>query len=354
MKSLRIMVPAAAAILLAGQAAAQTKEQQEAAESAAAAALEQAQEMEYREAEVARKLEEAERRMAEAARQIAELSTERLPHLRDIERRIEIFGSDKPRLGVTIGGATDGEPAEGVRIMGVTPGSAAADAGLRAGDVLTAINGESLSAAGGKEAAERLLDFMAGVEEGDTLDVEYLRDGKVGTVEVEPRAVETNVFAFAGPKGLHDSSGPRALRIAPEIMGRVGSPDFEFHWVGNSWGDMELVELSEGLGKYFGTDSGVLVVSAPANDVLKLEDGDVIRSIDGREPTSVRHALRILGSYQPGERLKLDIMRDKRKRTLDIEIPDDRSSMLWLDSPRMMPAKAPKPLQKSPRVSERT
>jgi S1-C subfamily serine protease len=346
------MIPAAAAILLAGQAAAQTKDQQAAVEMAEAAA--EARQMEMREAEVARKLEEAERRMAEAARQIAELSTERLPQLREFERRIEVFGSDKPRLGVTIGGMSDSEPAEGVRIMGVTPGSAAADAGLRAGDVLTAINGESLSAADGEEAADRLLDFMAGVEEGDTLDIEYLRDGKVGTVEVEPRAVEMNVFAFAGPKGLREPSGPHALRVVPEIVGRVGSPNFEFHWVGNSWGDMELVELSEGLGKYFGTDSGVLVVSAPANDVLKLEDGDVIRSIDGREPTSVRHALRILGSYQPGESLKLDIMRDKRKRTLDIEIPDDRSSMLLPEAARTLPARAPRIVQKPAPISERT
>jgi C-terminal processing protease CtpA/Prc len=352
MKTLRIMIPAAAAILLAGQAAAQTQDQQAAVEMAEAAA--EARQMEMREAEVARKLEEAERRMAEAARQIAELSTERLPQLREFERRIEVFGSDKPRLGVTIGGMSDSEPAEGVRIMGVTPGSAAADAGLRAGDVLTAINGESLSAADGEEAADRLLDFMAGVEEGDTLDIEYLRDGKVGTVEVEPRAVEMNVFAFAGPKGLREPSGPHALRVVPEIVGRVGSPNFEFHWVGNSWGDMELVELSEGLGKYFGTDSGVLVVSAPANDVLKLEDGDVIRSIDGREPTSVRHALRILGSYQPGESLKLDIMRDKRKRTLDIEIPDDRSSMLLPEAARTLPARAPRFVQKPAPISERT
>ena len=36
--------------------------------------------------------------------------------------------------------------------------------------------------------------------------------------------------------------------------------------------DLELVELSEGLGKYFGADSGVLVVSAPQDDALQLED----------------------------------------------------------------------------------
>ena len=40
----------------------------------------------------------------------------------------------------------------------------------------------------------------SGVEEGDTLDVEYLRDGNVGTVEVEPRSrgKGSRVFAWFG------------------------------------------------------------------------------------------------------------------------------------------------------------
>jgi len=61
---------------------------------------------------------------------------------------------------------------------------------------------------------------------------------------------------------------------------------------------------------------------------LKLQDGDVIQSIDGRKPTSVNHAMRILGSYQSGETVKIEIMRDKRKQTISIEVPDNRRSAL--------------------------
>jgi S1-C subfamily serine protease len=113
-------------------------------------------------------------------------------------------------------------------------------------------------------------------------------------------------------------------------------------WFGNAWGDMELVELNDGLGKYFGTDSGVLVVSAPSSDALQLEDGDVIRKIDGREPTSVRHAIRILNSYAPGESLELEIMRDKRSRTLKVEMPDDLKSGM-MATPEAAPAADPAP-----------
>ena len=64
-------------------------------------------------------------------------------------------------------------------------------------------------------------------------------------------------------------------------------------------------------------------MKAPKSDAFDLRDGDVIQNIDGRQPKDVRHALRILGSYAAGEKLELGIMRDKKKRTIDVEIPAD-------------------------------
>ncbi len=90
---------------------------------------------------------------------------------------------------------------------------------------------------------------------------------------------------------------------------------------------MELAPLTERLGSYFGTDEGLLVVRAPDDEDLMLEDGDVILSIDGRKPASISHAMRILRSYEGGEELKMEIMRDKRKRTVSIEMPDNRRSL---------------------------
>ncbi len=336
MKTLKVLIPAAAFLLLAGQAAAQSQEEAERMRAEAAAERAEAS-AEAREAEVERKLEEAERRMAEAARTIAELTAERLPQLEEMERRFEMFADGRPRLGVNIGESRDSGPVEGVRIVGVSPGSAADDAGLRSGDILTAINGESMSAETAGEANRKVLDFMSGVEEGDVLDVEYLREGKVGTVEVEPRPVEMSAWAFGAPREFHMPE----IHVPPEMAERYVQR-FQFAWPGNVWADMELVELSEGLGKYFGTDSGVLVVSAPEADALQLEDGDVILSIDGREPTSVRHALRILGSYQGGETLEIEVMRDKRKRTLDVEVPDGRQGNLHEWAPAPQPAAAPR------------
>lgn len=322
MKSWKIILPVTAALLFAGQAAAQSAE-------------------ETREAEVERRMHDAERRMAEAARQMVEITSERLPQLAEMRQRFEFISDDRPRLGVTIGGEEEGA-VNGVSILAVTPGSAADEAGLRAGDTLTSVNGESLSAAGSDAASERLLDFMRGVEAGDTLELEYERGGKTGKVEVEPKPVEAQVFAFAG-----DGRGFR-MPAAPHVQVAPGMPDAPnqvfFQWHSNGWGDMELVELNAGLGKYFGTDEGLLVVNAPEASSWQLEDGDVIQKIDGREPTSVRHALRILSSYQSGESLKIEIMRDQKRRTLSVEMPDDVSSRVVPDAaPVVQPARVPSP-----------
>lgn len=268
--------------------------------------------------EVEVRMKDAEQRLAEAARRVADLSMAQLPRVERLERIIQ--ANRGPMLGVSIGSDDNGDPVEGVELLGVSPGGAAEEAGLRAGDVITSINNETLTADNSHEANAKLLDFMQGVEEGDELEVEYLRNGKSDTTEITPRPMENNVFAFGFDGGSF---------TAPEIHVAPGGRQFgNFIWRsnGDGFGDMELAQLSERLGSYFGTDEGLLVVSAPENEDLQLEDGDVILSIDGRKPTSIAHAMRILGSYESGEELEIEIMRDKRKRTIELEIPDNRRS----------------------------
>lgn len=269
--------------------------------------------------EVEMRMKDAERRLAEAARHVADLSMAQLPKL---ERRLEraIRANRGPVLGVTIGSDNDGDPVEGVELMGVSPGGAAEEAGLRAGDVITSINDEPLTADNSREANAKLLDFMQGVEEGDSLSVEYLRNGKSDTTEIAPRPMGNNFFAFGFDGGNFTVPD---VPVAPNVR-QFGN--FIWRSRGDGFGDMELAQLTERLGSYFGTDEGLLVVRAPEDEGLQLEDGDVILNIDGRTPTSVGHAMRILGSYESGEELKIEIMRDKRKRSITLEIPDNRQS----------------------------
>lgn len=322
---------AAISLLLSAAVFAQDQEDAEAREALATAEARQAR------ADVEMKMREAEERLAEAARQIAELSQRNMTM---VAPEVEMFfeQDNKPRLGVTIAGTSDPEPVDGVELSGITPGSAAEEAGLRAGDIITAINGESLKADSGRRANEKLIEFMSGVEEGDKLDIDYLRDGNSGRVELTPRPIERRAFVFRDGQGntfdfLGD--GDADVLIAPNIHREV-IRGISPRWIGRSLFDMELVELSEGLGKYFGTDSGLLVVRVAPDNELKLRDGDVIQSIDGREPNSVGHLMRILSSYAPGESFELRIMRDKKRQNLELEMPNPQTG--YLAPPPAMPA----------------
>ena len=241
MNIIKRLLPTAIALIFAGQAIAQDDDEETRVVREKRVWV---QEVDERNAEVDRRLVDAEQRMADAARQIARLTKERLPQLQGMQQRIEIVSSDRPRLGVSIGNDADGA-VKGVSIVGVTPGSAADDAGLRSGDLITSINGENLGAPSADEATARLLDFMEGVEKGDTLELGYLRDGKSGEVEVEPRPIAAQVFAFSG--NGREFVVPEAPAIAA-VPGVGGPHDVFFHWTSDGWGDMELVELNEGLG----------------------------------------------------------------------------------------------------------
>jgi membrane-associated protease RseP (regulator of RpoE activity) len=147
-----------------------------------------------RSVEVEVRMREAEQAMAVAAQQMGQLSMRQLPRVAMVERIVQ--ANRGPVLGVSISAEDKGDPVEGVSVIGVSPGGAAAEAGLQAGDVITSVNDESLTADNGEEANEKLLDFMRGVEEGDELKIEYLRDGNTQTVELTPRPMHVGSFSF--------------------------------------------------------------------------------------------------------------------------------------------------------------
>jgi multidrug efflux pump subunit AcrA (membrane-fusion protein) len=86
-------------------------------------------------------------------------------------------------------------------------------------------------------------------------------------------------------------------------------------------GTMELAALTPQLGRYFGADRGVLVVRAPAHGVLKLRDGDVILTIGGRVPATSSQAMRILTSYDAGEKIRLVVLREHRRIDISGTLP---------------------------------
>ena len=276
-------------------------------------------------------MREAETQLEIVAQRIAELSAGALANAGDMQQWVT--SGNRPMIGITIGSSDGAGPVEGVAIAGISPGSAAGEAGLRAGDVVTAVNTESLSSDNDMEANRKLLDFMQGVEKGDVLDVEFLRNGQSSTVELTPKMASSTVFEFAfGGPGSSPPVGPSAPQV-------YSFKSFGTHR-GHGFGDMEMIELNEDLGRYFGTDSGLLIVKAPEDNAFKLQDGDVLKSIDGREPKDILHAVRILGSYEEGETVNIEIMRDKKKQKVTVEIPANQHSFVPSPEPRLAPTPA--------------
>ncbi len=52
----------------------------------------------------------------------------------------------------------------------------------------------------------------------------------------------------------------------------------------------------------------------------------MLKSIDDRTPEDLLHAIRILSSYETGETVNLNILRDKKEKTITVEVPDDLQS----------------------------
>jgi C-terminal processing protease CtpA/Prc len=221
-------------------------------------------------------------------------------------------------LGINVGGESTAKSDNGVRVLSVSPGGPAASAGIKANDVIVSFQGKKLQATAGKSPRQQLLVLTRDVEPNSPVAVEFERDGKVQTVKVVPKGMTI----FMDPDAMKGFENFGDKFADYDFVQRLKSLSERFDV--NGFSSTEFLELTPGLGKYFGTDKGLLVVHPPKDADLKLEEGDVILDIDGRVPTSGTHALRIFNSYRSGETLKLHIMRQQKRIELPVEIKADK------------------------------
>ena len=243
------------------------------------------------------RLESARQRLEESAREVAELSNQLGGPL------MEKFSTFNGAFGRAIIGVQldPSSGKDGVRVISVSPGGPAAEAGIHPGDVIVAVNETAVT---GEDASRQVVKIIRDVKPDSKLNVRVLRDGK-------PR--DFTVTARPGPGFMAFEGGFPDLPAMPPLN--------PFFMVQGPLANMELATLTPKLGTYFGTEKGVLVVRSPPDGALKLEDGDVILAIDGRQPTSGSHATRILGSYQPGEKITLRIVRQHKTVDLAATVP---------------------------------
>jgi len=314
---------------------------------------------------------------------------ERLVQVRERQgdiQQVVVRARARVRLGVTLD-ASQGEEFDnqGALLKDVIEDSPAEDAGLMVGDIITHINGQSLTGSipdeGDEEFDEdtslpvqRLMALASDLEDGEEVEVRYIRDGASASVTLEASEMGDNWFSVGlgnswvsvypeGEEGSRaiwfgrgDGDGigvgmlpqweglrgeldelhielddmdlgegkswtlrtrPNARFFGPENnMVFRGDNDFSFGFMSGTHG-LELRELHPDLGAYFSTDRGVLVIEVDEDSALGLKAGDVILSIGDREVEDTRDVFRILGSYEDREAITFTIMRHGQERQVE-------------------------------------
>jgi hypothetical protein len=258
-----------------------------------------------------RELEQMRGQMRELSRKMADLSMK----LGDVGPRTYAFrylgDPDRGMIGVVL--APD---KNGLRVDAVTPGGPADKAGVRDGDVLTAVDGKKLA---GEEAGDALHDLKIG--QGVKLTV--LHDGKSREVALKAERREPFVFSDAFGKGglLPPDFDHRIELKVHDAMRHAGDGMRELRLLTPWWG-LNLAALNPDLGGYFGTDKGVLVLSADADSYTGLKSGDVLQQVGGHAVNRPEDALRLLRDAPAGSEVKMQVLRQRKLVTLSLKAPE--------------------------------
>lgn len=185
---------------------------------------------------------------------------------------------------------------------------------------------------------------------GDTGRVHIVRPDTAwaGAFQVFPRDSLRTFFEYRFPRDsmrfMFDSAFARVLPDMRSIEIHVDSlrtrmdslrwraPDRSEIWVGSPGGitvigaraiaGAELTELNPGLGEYFGTEDGVLVVRVPDGTPAAragLLAGDVIVNVNGNAVDDISSLRRQISRIGGGDPIRLGILRKKQARTIELK-----------------------------------
>lgn len=332
-------------------------------------------------------LNQTHRQLQETTREIARVNREiaRTRATRHATDHIVLRTSERPVIGVILGDADT----RGVEILGVSPDGPSEKAGIQKGDRIVAVDGRVLTElAETGDAREGLRIAMRDIKADEPLSVSVERGKKTIDLSVVPEVREPmswqSVTRFpTTPRAPRSPTAPQAptapdkvIRVerivVPEIdtvemtmqieqmraeiekrralreAGRIETDEreleIELHEMSelgnlalqgaNVWfalpmtQGLKLAEIDPGLGEYFKTDRGVLVLKAKAGNDLQLKSGDVILQVGDTEVNSPAEFMRALRGFNSGDELVMNIKRNRKDRSLKTVMPEGRTSFL--------------------------
>lgn len=274
--------------------------------------------------------------------ELAALARENLitGRMRELTGRAMATIAARPRFGITIDTRPRDTDKVGAYVTGVSPGGPAAKAGIRSGDIIAKVAGKAVTARGEESAGLRLIEMIGELDAGKAVDVELRRGKDTKKVKVTPADDDAEFFTGVADGGNLRSFSfaqgepfgrtmPSEMTIERMIPGEaiavrpsIGTGSFSFTTTARGpLASLEMATLNAGLGSYFGTTDGVLVINTGEKQELGLIPGDVVTAVDGRKVTSPSQLMRILRTYEQGEEFKLQIMRQKRAETVSGKMP---------------------------------
>jgi hypothetical protein len=304
--------------------------------------------------------------MAALSKRMAELARQTQADVRRDVRIERIFasGPQRPVIGVLLGTDRDGH----VQLTGATPEGPAAKAGLRAGDRLLRVGGKAIAGDTPEARLDSTRALLGHLENGQEVTLTYQRDGKAQDVTLSAQTMKGTMVVRSHGQGeghpVDLPGGEHFAFVSPHMeLGQLapfaGCGDeqdcgFKILTRAFRWQGLNLATVDAQLGRYFGTDHGVLVLRA-GDELGQLQPGDVLLTIGGVEVASPREAMRELADKPAGEKVAIELLRDRRKQTVEITAPEASRAleMLAPPSPPLPPPppaapkapKAPKPPQ---------
>lgn len=209
-----------------------------------------------------------------------------------------------PRIGLGVVMAANPD-AGGVKVAAVSPGGPAKAAGLQAGDIITAINGKTLTAKNQDGLAQARAQ-LAGLKDGQAVKIGYTRAGKPASTTVKAAKIEPRMVINRETRRGAPGDAPPAMIHATR------------------WHGLNMASLNPQLGAYFGTTSGVLVL-APSTSLPVLQGGDIIRKVDGKSVNTPREVLNALRPAKTGEKVPVEILRNRKAQSVSLTVPKERA-----------------------------
>lgn len=311
-------------------------------------------------------LERAQQEFIEARRRVMELRRELGEDTPRNERREirVVTAADHAMIGIVFG-----EDSNGVYVRAVTPGGGADKAGVRAGDRVIAINGQDVGAAAkaatGRPATQAARQLVGRPKDGEQVRLSISRDGK--RQDLVATAEKRSVFAWSGNgevpvrlrerlrelqglDGLEPLEGLDVDALVERAIERAGRShdmaDRRVMMFRQGAEDLRFAAINPELGKFFGATSGVLVLEQKNQRFAPLATGDVITSVGGTKVESPADVARALRRQEPGTRINVEVVRDRKRQVLVMTVPERPSvETLWPvpPAPPAPPAAPPAP-----------